>query len=241
MHMLPPKKLLENDANVTLASLCLLTEGFHFHFRSQSRDPSASATIKGSGWIRTDRLCFADFWLSGLPQKTITATNYNKHGSYCPSNLYNYSGTSFRALSIGGAGQMYRISGEENVTACFLRSTGLRHPSLSTSLGVPSTLIRLAFSWKTHRFENALESGLKRKHIHIASVCTVQKTMAENIASGCVCSMPSWVQRTSQPSILSFSNVLVWTVEISSKLEPVLEKITPFFQAKVSYVWNLGR
>ena len=118
---------------------------FIFIFVPRAAILLASATIKGSGWIRTDRLCFADFCLSGLPQKTITATNYNKHGSYCPSNLYNYSGTSFRALSIGGAGQMYRISGEENVTACFLRSTGLRHPSLSTSLGVPSTLIRLAF------------------------------------------------------------------------------------------------
>ena len=45
--MLPPKKLLENDANVTLASLCLLTEGFHFHFRSQSRDPSGQRHYQG--------------------------------------------------------------------------------------------------------------------------------------------------------------------------------------------------
>ena len=55
--------------------------------------------------------------------------------------LVIYSGASLRALSIGGVRQMYRISRDENITcACFLRSTGLRHPSLSMSLGVPSAL-----------------------------------------------------------------------------------------------------
>ena len=146
--------------------------------------------------------------------------------------LVIYSGASLRALSIGGVRQMYRISRDENITcACFLRSTGLRHPSLSMSLGVPSALIRLTFSWKMHRFENALESGSKRKRIHIVLVWTQRiktKTMTENIAGACVC-------------CVSFSNVLVWAVEISSKLEPVLEKIGPFFQEKVSYVGNLGR
>ena len=108
--------------------------------------------------------------------------------------LVIYSGASLRALSIGGVGQMYRIARDENITACFLRSTGLRHSSLSVSLGVPSALIRLAFSWKTHRFENALESGSKRKRIHIVLVWTQRiktKTMTENIAGACVCSMPN--------------------------------------------------
>ena len=34
------RKLFTNDANVALGCLSLLTEGFPFHFRSQSRDPS---------------------------------------------------------------------------------------------------------------------------------------------------------------------------------------------------------
>ena len=120
--------------------------------------------------------------------------------------LVIYSGASLRALSIGGVRQMYRISRDENITcACFLRSTGLRHPSLSMSLGVPSALIRLAFSWKTHRFENALESGSKRKRIHIVLVWTQRiktKTMTENIAGAGVCSMPIEFNVTTRNSIV---------------------------------------
>ena len=120
--------------------------------------------------------------------------------------LVIYSGASLRALSIGGVRQMYRISRDENITcACFLRSTGLRHPSLSMSLGVPSSLIRLAFSWKTHRFENALESGSKRKRIHIVLVWTQRiktKTMTENIAGAGVCSMPIEFNVTTRNSIV---------------------------------------
>ena len=63
--------------------------------------------------------------------------------------LVIYSGASLRALSIGGVRQMYRISRDENITcACFLRSTGLRHPSLSMSLGVPSALYAWRFNGK---------------------------------------------------------------------------------------------
>ena len=50
-----------------------------------------------------------------------------------------------------------------------------------------------------HRFENALESGSKRKRTYIVLVWTVEngrkridmKTMNENIARACVCSMPT--------------------------------------------------
>ena len=50
-----------------------------------------------------------------------------------------------------------------------------------------------------HRFENALESGSKRKRTYIVLVWTVEngrrrikmKTMTENIEGACVCSMPT--------------------------------------------------
>ena len=44
-----------------------------------------------------------------------------------------------------------------------------------TRSGLPSTLIRCAVSPKTHRSKNALESGSKRKRIHIVLVLTVAK------------------------------------------------------------------
>ena len=69
----------------------------------------------------------------------------------------------------------------------------------ATRLGLFSSVytIRWAFSSKTHRFEYALESGSKRKRIHLVLVWTVEdsrkrikmKTMAENIAGACVCNM----------------------------------------------------
>ena len=41
-------------------------------------------------------------------------------------------------------------------------------------LGFPSTLMRGVFSSKRHRSENALESGSKRKRVHIVLVRTVK-------------------------------------------------------------------
>ena len=41
-------------------------------------------------------------------------------------------------------------------------------------LGLLSTLIRWAFSSEAHQFENALESGSKRKRVHIVLVWTVE-------------------------------------------------------------------
>ena len=68
---------------------------------------------------------------------------------------------------------------------------------ISMRLGLPFTLIRWACSSKTHRFENALESGSKRKIVHIVLRWRVEsgqkrirvKTMTKNIAGACVCSM----------------------------------------------------
>ena len=51
-------------------------------------------------------------------------------------------------------------------------------------IGLPSKIIRSAFSLKTHRCENALEDGSKRKRIHIVLVWTV-----ENVTGACVYSM----------------------------------------------------
>ena len=68
----------------------------------------------------------------------------------------------------------------------------------ATRLGLFSSAhtIRWVFSSKTHRFEYALEKGSRRKRIHLVLVWTVEdgrkrikmKTMAENLASECVCS-----------------------------------------------------
>ena len=93
---------------------------------------------------------------------------------------------------------------------------------ISMRLGLPSTPIRSAFSSKTHRFENALEGGSKRKRIHILLLWTVEnasiKTMTENIAGACEkLEHAHRVQLTSQRAILSFSNILVWTVKNASK------------------------
>ena len=96
---------------------------------------------------------------------------------------------------------------------------------ISIRLGLPSKLIRRAFSSKPHRFENALESGSERKSIHILLVWTVkngrkhikEKTITENIAGACVYSMPIECNVHHNVPILSFSKVLVWTVENASK------------------------
>ena len=45
---------------------------------------------------------------------------------------------------------------------------------ISMRLGLLSTLIRWAFSSEAHQFENALESGSKRKRVHIVLVWTVE-------------------------------------------------------------------
>ena len=68
---------------------------------------------------------------------------------------------------------------------------------ISMRLGLLSTLIRLALSSKTQRFEIALEGGSKFKHIHIVLVWMVEngrnrikmKTMTKNIAGARDCSM----------------------------------------------------
>ena len=64
---------------------------------------------------------------------------------------------------------------------------------ISVRLGLLSTLIRLAFSSKTQRFQIALESGSKFKRVHIVLVWMVEngrnrikiKTMTKNIAGAC--------------------------------------------------------
>ena len=52
----------------------------------------------------------------------------------------------------------------------------------------------------------------KNENSYISYLCGRSKT----VAGACVCSMRR-VQLTSQRAILSFSNVLVWTVENASK------------------------
>ena len=61
-----------------------------------------------------------------------------------------------------------------------------------------------------------MDHGSKRKRIHIVLVGP-SKTLTETIAGPCVCTMHMGVQLTSQRAILSFSNILVWTVENESK------------------------
>ena len=73
----------------------------------------------------------------------------------------------------------------------------LENAYISMCEGLPSTLIRWAFSSKTHWFENGLESGTKRKRIHVVLMWMVEngrkqikmKTMTENIAVASVCSV----------------------------------------------------
>ena len=92
---------------------------------------------------------------------------------------------------------------------CRTNAFSLENAKISLRLDLPSTLIRWAFSLKTHRSENALKSGSKRKCIHIrlslsyASITyrivvdrngngrkrIKMKTMTQNIAGACVCSM----------------------------------------------------
>ena len=52
---------------------------------------------------------------------------------------------------------------------------------------------------------------------YISYWCGQSKKLTETIAGPCVCSMHIGVQLTSQRAILSFSNVLVWTVENASE------------------------
>ena len=62
----------------------------------------------------------------------------------------------------------------------------MRSGVLSTCTNTLRVLIEL----KTHRFENALESGSKRKRVRILLVWTVENaSMTENIAGACVFSM----------------------------------------------------
>ena len=69
--------------------------------------------------------------------------------------------------------------------------------SISRRLGVPPTLMRWAFSSKTQRFENALESLSKRKRLRIVlprpgRKRIKMKSMPENIKAFCVCSKFNW-------------------------------------------------
>ena len=65
------------------------------------------------------------------------------------------------------------------------------NPYISMRLGILST--RWAFSSKTHRSENALENGSKRKHIHIMTVWTIENASRwkwwPKISQARVCSM----------------------------------------------------
>ena len=93
---------------------------------------------------------------------------------------------------------------------------------ISMRLGLPSTPIRLAFiekasiwkrSWECIKTKTRTYSVIVdgRKRIKI-------KTKTENIAGACVnLSHAHSVQLTSQRAILSFSNILVWTVKNASK------------------------
>ena len=100
-------------------------------------------------------------------------------------------------------------------------------------LGPSSKLIRWAFSSKTHRWENALESGSKRKRIHtIVLVWTVKNGRVKNndvICTGTCLKHAHRVLFTSQRAIVLFSNVLVWTVENASKRLCGHESIDAFF------------
>ena len=98
--------------------------------------------------------------------------------------------------------------------------------------GLLSTLIRCAFSSKIHRCENALESGSKRKRLHIVLVWTVKNGGVKNddvICTGTCLKHAHRVLFTSQRAIPSFSNVLVWTVENASKRYCGRESIDAFF------------
>ena len=59
---------------------------------------------------------------------------------------------------------------------CRTNAFSLENAKISLRLDLPSTLIRWAFSLKTHRSENALESGSRRKCIHIGLVWTEDET-----------------------------------------------------------------
>ena len=62
-------------------------------------------------------------------------------------------------------------------------------------LGLLSTLIRWAFSSEAHQFENALESGSKRKRVHMVLVSTVENQVENCRESIKMKKMTSYVSR----------------------------------------------
>ena len=91
---------------------------------------------------------------------------------------------------------------------------------ISMRLGLPSSQICWAFSSKTHRLENALKSGSKQKRLHIRGgrSKTHQNENDDRKYRRRLCFYHSHrVQLTSERAILSFSNVLIWTVKNASK------------------------
>ena len=62
-------------------------------------------------------------------------------------------------------------------------------------LGLLSTLIRWAFSSEARQFENALESGSKRKRVHIVLVSTVENQVENCRESIKMKKMTSYVSR----------------------------------------------
>ena len=91
---------------------------------------------------------------------------------------------------------------------------------ISMRLGLPSTLIRWAFSSKTYRFEHALESG-SNENAYTSFQCEQSKTHRTEsddrkyLRHVCLLYDSHGVQLTSRRAILSFLSVLVPTVEIA--------------------------
>ena len=106
------------------------------------------------------------------------------------------------------------ITADEQTTPINTNAFLYENADISMHLVLSFTLVRSAFSWKAHRFEDTLESGSKRKRIHIVFVWTVEigPSQARVFAS-----MRIEFSLTPQRAILSFSNVLTWTVENASK------------------------
>ena len=91
----------------------------------------------------------------------------------------------------------------------------------SMFLGLPSTLLRWAFSSKTLRFENALEVG-QNENTYISCRCGRSKTHQNENNDRKYRRRVCWlhghgVKIKSQRAILSFLNVLVLVVENASK------------------------
>ena len=90
-------------------------------------------------------------------------------------------------------------------------------------IGLPSTIIRSAFSKNTHRCENALEGGSNRKRIHIVLLCVRSKTLQARVFIACARS--STYVATCNSIVW---NVVMWTVENAWKRKCVRESIDAF-------------